>query len=73
MPGSRKLSILIILLFSMSFLPLASAQSPEIQSLIKLEQAQRAMVHKKYEKALGLYEEILTLIGPAPEISYKAA
>lgn len=73
MAVSSRILVFIILFFFLTLSATAIAQSPEIQSLIKLERAQRAMVDEKYDKALGIYEEILQLTGGSPDISYKAA
>ena len=51
----------------------AFAQAPDIQGRIKWEQAKRAVEARDFASALQLYEEVIDLMGPYPELHYNAA
>lgn len=49
------------------------AQSSDVQARVRFEQANLAFDAEKYGDALRLFEEVMDLIGPFPELSYRAA
>ena len=50
-----------------------SAQSQAVRGRVKLEQARLAIEQEDFPKALTLFEEIISLLGPKGEYQYHAA